>query len=318
MEAGLHVGGGMSEDRRSLRPFLALLSAVADLAVSGQSPESIANGILDEMHQHRPFDRITLSAVDANRREIVVRAQAGVQDNGLPRGPRLSAADRPSKRRGAKTTLCLPLNYGDRLLGVLKIESRRGSIRPLDAQLARICGALLTSSLQSALFGSREDTASLTDELTGGKTRQYFLDALEREWKLSARLERPLSLVMLMLDGLSAVQSTRGPLERDLILARVGLLLERKCRRSNLVARYDESAFALLMPDTRAEQAQVLAERLRLWVEADPLLRERNVTGSFGLATYPLDGLNLEELLKRACQPNGLAVTEDIHSSPLR
>jgi GGDEF domain-containing protein len=122
---------------------------------------------------------------------------------------------------------------------------------------------------------------------------------------------------MLTLGGLKAVRSALGPLEHDLILARVGRLLEHKCRRSNLLARYDEYTFALLMPETRPEQAQVLAQRLGLWVEADPILKERCITGNFGLASCPLDGPNPEDLLKRACQPNGLAVTTDIHiSSP--
>ena len=327
-----HPRRDQSEDGPSLSSSLALLSAVADLAVSSQSAETIANGILDEMHGYRPFDRITLSVVDSNRREIVVRAQAGAQDadpgaasvsNGVPGKPDfgLLGWKRPSqcwKSQDPGTTLAIPLNHGKSLLGVLKIEAHNGRISPLEAQVAAICGALLASSLHSAALSEERDRHSVTDDLTGGRTRQYFLDALQREWKFSARHDRPFSIVMLTLGGLKAVRSALGPLERDLILARVGRLLEHKCRRSNLLARYDEDTFVLLMPETRPEQAQALAQRLQLWVEADPVLKEREITGRFGLATYPLDGLNLEDLLKRACQRNGLAVTGDIHISPPR
>jgi diguanylate cyclase (GGDEF)-like protein len=296
-------------------PGLALLKAVADLSVSSQDAEAIANGVLGEMHTHRSFDRITLSVVDGSRREIVIRARAGDENV----SSRSDAANTPTeslsipkeqppadKRAGA--SLSLPLNYGDTLLGLLKIETLSGEFGPADVQIGKICAALLASSLQNALLARSWRRHSITDDVTGGKTRQYFLDALEREWTLSSRHDRPFSIVMLSLCGLSVVEAAMGPLERNLALARVGRLLEQKCRRSNLVARYQEDVFALLMPETRAEQAQALAERLRLWVESDPVLKERGITGSFGVATYPLDGSNIEELLERAREQNGLAM----------
>src|SRR5438132_7574402 len=56
--------------------------------------------------------------------------------------------------------------------------------------------------------------------------------------------------------------------------ARVGRLLEQKCRQSNVVARYGGDEFIILMPETGVEQAQILAERLRLWIATDPMLAE--------------------------------------------
>ena len=47
-------------------------------------------------------------------------------------------------------------------------------------------------------------------------------------------------------------------------------LLEQSCRQSNVVARYGGDEFIILMPETGVEQAQILAERLRLWVAQDP------------------------------------------------
>ena len=58
------------------------------------------------------------------------------------------------------------------------------------------------------------------------------------------------------------------------MLARVGRLLEQKSRQSNVVARYGGDEFIILMPETGADQAQVLAERLRLWITSDPMLNE--------------------------------------------
>ena len=61
-----------------------------------------------------------------------------------------------------------------------------------------------------------------------------------------------------------------GHFEGDLVLARVGRLLEQKCRHSNVVARYGGDEFVILMPETGAEQRRLLSERLRLWMATDP------------------------------------------------
>jgi len=91
-----------------------------------------------------------------------------------------------------------------------------------------------------------------------------------------------------------------GHLEGDLVLARVGRLLEQKCRQSNVVARYGGDEFVILMPETGVEQAQILSERLRLWIATDPMLNDRHITGSFGVATFPLHGSAVEDIIRVA------------------
>jgi response regulator RpfG family c-di-GMP phosphodiesterase len=91
-----------------------------------------------------------------------------------------------------------------------------------------------------------------------------------------------------------------GHLEGDLVLARVGRLLEQKCRQSNVVSRYGGDEFVILMPETGVEQAHTLSERLRLWIAGDPMLAERKLTGSFGVATFPLHGAGVEDILRMA------------------
>jgi HD-GYP domain-containing protein (c-di-GMP phosphodiesterase class II) len=77
-------------------------------------------------------------------------------------------------------------------------------------------------------------------------------------------------------------------------------LLEQKCRQSNVVARYGGDEFIILMPETGIEQAQVLAERLRLWLATDPTLEEHHITGSFGVASFPVHGFSMEDLIRVA------------------
>ncbi|HKM48730.1 MAG TPA: diguanylate cyclase, partial [Terriglobales bacterium] len=58
--------------------------------------------------------------------------------------------------------------------------------------------------------------------------------------------------------------------------------------------------FVILMPETGIEQAQVLAERLRLWLATDPMLEEHRITGSFGVASFPVHGFSMEDLIRIA------------------
>jgi diguanylate cyclase (GGDEF)-like protein len=106
--------------------------------------------------------------------------------------------------------------------------------------------------------------------------------------------------VLIDLDKFKEVNDTLGHLEGDLVLARVGRLLEQKCRQSNVVARYGGDEFIILMPETGVEQAQVLAERLRLWLSTDPMLQEHLITGSFGVASFPVHGFTAEEIIRIA------------------
>jgi HD-GYP domain-containing protein (c-di-GMP phosphodiesterase class II) len=91
-----------------------------------------------------------------------------------------------------------------------------------------------------------------------------------------------------------------GHLEGDLVLSRVARLLEQKVRQSNIVARYGGDEFIVLMPETTGDQASVLSERLRLWIATDPMLNERQITGSFGVAEFPLHGSTTQEIVRMA------------------
>jgi putative nucleotidyltransferase with HDIG domain len=84
------------------------------------------------------------------------------------------------------------------------------------------------------------------------------------------------------------------------VLQRVASILEQNCRRSDVVARYGGDEFVILMPETTIEQGRQIALKLRTWVAADTLLREKNITGSFGIACFPLHGSTPQELIQVA------------------
>jgi diguanylate cyclase (GGDEF)-like protein/putative nucleotidyltransferase with HDIG domain len=140
----------------------------------------------------------------------------------------------------------------------------------------------------------------VTDGLTGLKTHRFFGEALHGEWRRSARCGRPFAVILLDLDGFKQVNDRMGRPEGDKVLTAVAALLDAGSKQSNVVARYGADEFAILMPETSMEQAEILAERLRSTLEADHFLNAHHVTASIGVACFPTHGPTPEEILSVA------------------
>ena len=191
--------------------------------------------------------------------------------------------------------------YADSLLGVLYVESAEKCNFPDEEVLVlRTLADLFAGALHNALTFQKAQEQAITDGLTGVKTHRYLMETLSQEWKRSTRANRPFSLVLMDLDRFKFVNDFYGHLEGDVVLQRVGHILEQNCRRSDVVARYGGDEFVILMPETSVEQARQLASKLRGWIASDPLLRDKNITASFGIAGFPVHGSTPQELIQVA------------------
>ena len=148
-----------------------------------------------------------------------------------------------------------------------------------EIRLLRTLADLFAGALHNALTFQRAQEQAITDGLTGVKTHRFLMEALSSEWKRSTRANRPFSLVLMDLDRFKFVNDFYGHLEGDVVLQRVGHILEQNCRRSDVVARYGGDEFVILMPETSVEQARQLASKLRGWVAADPLAARQEYYG---------------------------------------
>jgi len=140
----------------------------------------------------------------------------------------------------------------------------------------------------------------VTDGLTGLKTHRFFKEALHGEWRRSARSGRQFSVILLDLDGFKQVNDRMGRPEGDKVLTAVAALLDERLKQPNVVARYREDEFAILMPETTTEQAEILAERLRTALQVDHFLHTHRVTASIGVASFPNHGPTPEDILSVA------------------
>jgi diguanylate cyclase (GGDEF)-like protein len=145
---------------------------------------------------------------------------------------------------------------------------------------------------------------TIIDALTDIHNKRYLLEFLDRELARSGRYSRPLSLLMIDIDHFKAVNDELGHLAGDFVLRELAARVKGNIRKEELFARYGGEEFAVVLPETDAEGAIHLGERLRRVVETQPFCYEGKglpVTISLGVATTRGDvNLTPQDLLRLA------------------
>ena len=143
------------------------------------------------------------------------------------------------------------------------------------------------------------------DGLTRLFNHRYFQDVIHNEIHRAKRNGGVFSLLFLDLDHFKHYNDMHGHLEGDRLLRKVGEILLKSVRRSDIVARYGGEEFVVMMPATPKKNAAVMGEKLRRYIENFPFPgREsqplKKVTVSVGIASFPEDGAERPELVERA------------------
>jgi diguanylate cyclase (GGDEF)-like protein/putative nucleotidyltransferase with HDIG domain len=321
-EAGVAIENArlFAEEQKKARQ-LTLINNVSSHAITTLDPNEMLAKITAEMEKHLPYDHFGIATLDYSVKELLIEAEAGARREAVGRrialGDGLIGQVARSGQMGvvrdatastprlvlsdSSAGVALPVTYGEQFLGVLYVESAEPCQFPeADIQLLRTLADLFAGALHNAMTFQKAQEQAITDGLTGVKTHRFLMEALSSEWKRSTRANRPLALVLMDLDHFKFVNDFYGHLEGDVVLQRVGHILEQNCRRSDVVARYGGDEFVILMPETTVEQARQLANKLRGWIASDPLLRDKNITASFGIAAFPMHGSTPQELIQVA------------------
>jgi len=150
---------------------------------------------------------------------------------------------------------------------------------------------------QRELEDSLRDQAT-KDSLTGLANYRHLVDVLDSEIKRSARTGRQFALLLFDLDHLKGINDRYGHVTGSRALCRLADALCLGCRDIDTAARFGGDEFALVLPETGAEPAGLVAKRVCNTLASDGSEPELSV--SAGAAIYPQDGQTIEALLSAA------------------
>ena len=106
------------------------------------------------------------------------------------------------------------------------------------------------------------------DGLTGLYNHRHFQEMLRKEIGEASRYGRPLTLILFDVDFFKKVNDGYGHPAGDAVLKQIANYVAQTVRASDLAARYGGEEFAIILPETDARDAVVLAERIRRGIEA--------------------------------------------------
>lgn len=123
---------------------------------------------------------------------------------------------------------------------------------------------------------------SITDELTGLYTRRFLFEWMGKEIESLSRNTGDLSCMLLDVDFFKKINDTCGHAVGDTVLKHVAEVVRASVRQSDIVGRYGGEEFLILLPNTSLDCALVVAEKVRVAIEAN-IKNPRQITGSFGV-----------------------------------
>jgi diguanylate cyclase (GGDEF)-like protein len=162
---------------------------------------------------------------------------------------------------------------------------------------------------------------SQTDYRTGLYSLRHFNTLLVAELDRAQRFNRPLTFVLLDVDGFRRIITTFGQTTGDFTLTILGQVLKRALRQYDIAGRYDRDKFAIIVPETDPTEAAVLARRIHAAIASanfDPGDASKQTIGSItaciGISCCPSDGTTPVDLWQAAEAALGLAKTRGPNS----
>ncbi|MEW5902738.1 MAG: diguanylate cyclase [Pseudomonadota bacterium] len=166
-----------------------------------------------------------------------------------------------------------------------------------------LCGISTDITERKAMEERFERQAHL-DYLTGLNNRRHFMELGEIELARAQRHGHQLSVFMLDIDHFKQFNDTYGHKAGDTVLQKLAAIMRDTLRSVDILGRVGGEEFAVLLPETDLDEAQEVAERLRLAVEQATVVFEtglpQRLTISIGVTTQRVQQTNLDILLNAA------------------
>ena len=257
-------------------------------AISLLSLEQISSVLIDRLPSVFSIDYFTLFLYDQDKRKLNLMCHNHPEIEGsfsisLSSSPIMEAAvlscqsireqdfSTSSYYRGADNPLfkkgyfvSIPLMIEKEVVGVLNINDvDQDPFNVNDLDFILNLSELIAMSISNAVLYEQTKKLAVTDGLTGISNRPNMEQSLLSEFGRSMRYNSPLSIVLLDVDHFKDVNDSYGHQKGDEILVTFASVLKKFCRSNDTAARYGGEEFLMILPQSNAQGAFKIAERVR-------------------------------------------------------
>ncbi|MDP2232719.1 MAG: GGDEF domain-containing protein, partial [Actinomycetota bacterium] len=205
-----------------------------------------------------------------------------------------------------RSQAAVQLRAGDHVIGVMVIASADyRELTPVELERLQVIGNQSSLSLQNALLHGELERLSVTDRLTELYNHGYFQQRLEEEFGRAVRFNHDLALIMLDIDDFKEFNDTYGHPRGDKVLQAVSEIIRSNLREMDVAARYGGEEFVVVLPETDAQGAWAVAERIRASVAEFEFVGAEAMASihksvSVGVAVFPTHASSAARLIEAA------------------
>jgi diguanylate cyclase (GGDEF)-like protein/putative nucleotidyltransferase with HDIG domain len=195
--------------------------------------------------------------------------------------------------------LFCPLKSHGKLVGILGLSKKHTNQIFLQEDIDLVMSVANQAGVivENAQLYSQAMTWAITDGLTRLYNHRYMHECLDKEIARGTRFGTTFSIIMLDLDFFKTYNDTYGHLAGDDVLTSIGKCIQASIRTVDMAFRYGGEEFAIILPETMTEGAYLVAERIREKIEHKVFAGRSSITASLGIATWPTDGINKEQII---------------------
>ena len=197
-----------------------------------------------------------------------------------------------------RSIACIPMLVYSDVVGVINVTNKldETGFADEDVELLKAVADQAAIAINKAQLWEM----AVTDSLTGLYVRRYFIVKLQEELHRAERYNKGFSIVMADLDRFKDVNDSFGHTAGDRMLKLVAMFLQKNIRDVDIIARYGGEEFVFLLPEADKEEAFTVSERLRAKLSERQFDDLPRITISLGIASYPEDSDDIDQLIKKA------------------
>lgn len=207
--------------------------------------------------------------------------------------------------KSIKSIILIPLSNDDKTPGFIGFSSKKSNSIWNEDHIStlKIMANLISNAFSKVKFEEIQEYMAYYDQLTSLANRTLFKDKLNYGINCACRNESSLAVMFLDLDSFKNINDTLGHENGDILLQKVGKRLKEMIRKTDTVARFSGDEFLILINNiSDINDIEKVAKKLLSMFNKPFIINNQEfyITGSAGIAVYPIDGCDADTLIKNA------------------